>query len=379
MEHKESNNIDFEKIHFSSCALDPDYFNFELNDIRLSKIEKGFHSKTSSEQLNTMKNQFNAFIKFLKKNVSQLSYPYLKNAYDIIFKDVKDGLLHKYLMLLTIGHENEITEVVYNFYYNLITSKDFDISEMKSVIKPEIYTSSQFKTFIVFLSNWHTLSELVILYLSFINYYENTEFVFEKEKFSYQNNIKTSYLTFAKKNLFKLTSSVVSQLTLNLKIDKEKIESVLFNFFTIGMNLSSFLAAFPVQSIMTTLGIYGFNFLMNKIAQKVNYNSNMLEMKRFQAIIEKLNKKLKKLVHQEATLLKIQLRNEILQDSEEGMAMSIDEITRSIKRKIEKYLKNVNFDENQEKHFGEQMNEMLKYYESNLLENDWMMITFKDS
>ena len=379
MEQKENNKIDYEKIKISSCDLDNDYFNFELNDIRLAKIEKGFQSKISNEQLNTLKNQFNAFIKFLKNNITQLSYPYLKNAYEIIFKDVKDDLLCKYLILLIIGHKNEITEIVCNFYSNLISSKNFDISEVKSAIKSEIYISNEFKTFTICLSNWHAHSELVILYLWFINYYESTEFVFEKEKFSYQTNLKTSYLIFAKKNLFKLTSSIVSQLTLNLKIDKEKIESVVFNFFTVGMNLSNLLAAFPVQKIMTTLGIYGFNFVINKIAQKVNYKSNMLELQKFQKIIEKLNKNLNKLIDHEETLLKIQLKKEILNDSDQGMIMSIEEATKSIKSTIDKYLKNINLDEKQEKHFGEHMNEMLKYYESNLVENDWLMISFKKS
>ena len=59
MEQKENNKIDYEKIKISSCDLDTDYFNFELNDIRLAKIEKGFHTKISNEQLNTLKNQFN--------------------------------------------------------------------------------------------------------------------------------------------------------------------------------------------------------------------------------------------------------------------------------------------------------------------------------
>ena len=42
MEQKENNKIDYEKIKISSCDLDTDYFNFELNDIRLAKIEKRF-------------------------------------------------------------------------------------------------------------------------------------------------------------------------------------------------------------------------------------------------------------------------------------------------------------------------------------------------
>lgn len=145
------------------------------------------------------------------------------------------------------------------------------------------------------------------------------------------------------------------------------------------MNLSNLLAAFPVQKIMTTLGIYGFNFVINKIAQKVNYKSNMLELQKFQKIIEKLNKNLNKLIEHEETLLKIQLKKEILNNSEQGMIMDIEEATISIKSTIDKYLKNINLDEKQEKHFGEHMNEMLKYYESNLVENDWLMISFKNS
>ena len=146
-------------------------------------MKKGFQTKVSNEQLNTLKNQFNTFIKFLKKNIAQLSYQYLKNAYELIFEDVKDDLLCKYLILLIIGHKNEITEIVCKFYYNLISSKNFDISEVKFAMKSEIYKLNEFKTFTICLSNWHAHSELVILYLWFINYYENTEFVYKKRNF----------------------------------------------------------------------------------------------------------------------------------------------------------------------------------------------------
>ena len=375
MKKKQKKKREFEQIKISNYDFDHDYFNFDLNDIELSKIEKAFHPKVQNELLENLQNQFTNCITFLKKDIAQLSYPYLQNAYELFFEKINDDFHKKYLILLTIGHQKEIIQIIQQFYHNLINSKYFDISpEIKKRTKSEVFGSDDYKSFTLYLSYWHAHSEIVILYLSLMNTSFDTQFEFDKDKFSYQAHYKPSFLIFAKRNLFKLTSCLIGQFTLNKNIDIVKLECLLLCILTTGFNLSTLLSYFPVTTIMTTIGIIGFNTIVGKFAAKINQKSNFLEIQMLQDVIQKLNEKLKKLINYEKTLMKLQLKKEMLNDEGQGLVMSIDEALKLLKYKIEKYLKDVNINENKEKITGEKMNELVQLYESNQFEEEWTMI-----
>ena len=86
--------------------FDEDYFNFKLNDIELTRIEKIMLERDKERaQLTTINAHFDEVLSLLKQNLSQMVYPYLKHTYNIYCSKIKDKTSQKYFLLLTLGHK----------------------------------------------------------------------------------------------------------------------------------------------------------------------------------------------------------------------------------------------------------------------------------
>ena len=187
--------------------FDEDYFNFKLNDIELTRIEKIMLERDKERaQLTTINAHFDEVLSLLKQNLSQMVYPYLKHTYNIYFSKIKDKTSQKYFLLLTLGHKDKLFDEIYKFYHNLIKTKNFGISEqVKQSLNSDVLSSKEYLKFISSLAYWHSYSEFIILYLSLIEDIYGDEYSFDTYKFfvdSHLNKISLSVLT--KKNLYKL-------------------------------------------------------------------------------------------------------------------------------------------------------------------------------
>lgn len=377
MKSEQNKEGEFEQIKISDYKLNDDYFNFALHDIELPPIEKSFHDKVQNDELENLQNEFSNFITFLKESIAQVPYPYLTNAYDIFFEKTKNDTQRKYLLLITLVHQNEIFEIIQKFYHNLITSKQFDISpEIKKRFRFPMCDSKEYGIFTSYLSTWHSHSEIMMLYLWLLNSTYKTKFIFDKKTFSYQTYYRY-ILVFALKNIFKLASYLVGNISLNENIDPLKVESILLFFLTTGTNLSSLLFFCPAATAMATLGVIGFNVIIQEIAFRLEGDSFFMEIIVLEELIQRLDNKLQKLINYERTLMKLYLKKEILNDEGQGLPMSIDEAVKLLQKKIKNYLKDVNYGDDKKKILEEKMNELMHQYESNQIEGDWTMISLK--
>ena len=178
--------------------FDEDYFNFKLNDIELTRIEKIMLERDKERaQLTTINAHFDEVLSLLKQNLSQMVYPYLKHTYNIYFSKIKDKTSQKYFLLLTLGHKDKLFDEIYKFYHNLIKTKNFGISEqVKQSLNSDVLSSKEYLKFISSLAYWHSYSEFIILYLSLIEDIYGDEYSFDTYKFSVDSHLNKISLSF---------------------------------------------------------------------------------------------------------------------------------------------------------------------------------------
>lgn len=360
--------------------FDDDYFNFKLNDIELTRIEKIMLEQDKEKaQLATINFQFDEVLSLLKQNLSQMVYPYLKQTYYLYFSKIKDKTSQKYFLLLTLGHKDKLFEQIYKFYHNLIKTKNFGISEqVKQSLNSDVLSSKEYLKFISSLAYWHSYSEFIILYLSLIEDIYGDEYSFDTYKFSvdsHLNQISLSVLT--KKNLYKLAGTILSVFSINPNIDFTKIQMLVSYSMVFGLNPGAVLSVFPLPVLEGIAGAFAVNFLIGKASGQLLFQAKFVEFRVLAEVIEKLNKKLINICKCAETYLTLKLKGEYLTNIEKQLVMPIEKAYATLREKISAYLDDVQLDEEKEKECATEMIDISKKYSNISYEGGWEIICMK--
>lgn len=151
--------------------------------------------KYDEEVTNEKKQNLERITEEIDKIINKLSttemwrffFPHLKNAlFPLFFKEKKEDnnnftitfdLIYSLYVLLS--REDKVYQLIKKYYFNIIKTNNFGIPEeliKKKIITPKTFESKNYEIFVDNLSEWYSKTEIIILYLSLIEYYFNVNF-----------------------------------------------------------------------------------------------------------------------------------------------------------------------------------------------------------
>ena len=338
-----------------------DYFDFQFHDISLkqlyTKMRKLKNIDDDFKQVNQLYEK--TIFPKIKNSLNTIESPYLTNIFKYYFNQYSnDKYKQKCLLLIILNHQEDILKELESFIFKLIKTNRLGISNsIKSTFSNEVTTSKEYELFLKKLSIWHCHIEFINFYIDYLLTYYNKEFVFKKDLFSIENNKGSYFGIFAKKSLFKLSSTICSHLHLTPNIDYSKLLLFITLSLQTGFSWTNLLRFFPqsqLNNIATSLTV---NFLIGKISSILQYQSLFVEFRTISDNIEKLNMNLFKIESFLYQLIILEIQNEL----DEKLKLNNEKLKENIIKlgsKIEKYLIDVNYDEEIQKKIEEEYVEL---------------------
>ena len=354
-----------------------DYFDFQFHDMSLKQL---YTKMTKLKNIDDDFNQVNQlYVKTIfpkiKNSLNTIESPYLTNIFKYYFNQYSnDKYKQKCLLLIILNHQEDILKELESFIFKLIKTNRLGISNsIKSTFSNEVTTSKEYELFLKKLSKWHCHIEFINFYIDYLVTYYNKEFVFKKDLFSIENNKGSYFGIFAKKSLFKLSSTICSHLHLTPNIDYTKLLLFITLSLQTGFSWTNLLRFFPqsqLNNIATSLTV---NFLIGKISSILQYQSLFVEFRTISDNIEKLNMNLFKIESFLYQLIILEIQNEL----DEKLNIDNEKLKENIMKlasKIEKYLIDVNYDEEIQKKIEEEYVELTSLISSEEIENSYVLV-----
>ena len=354
-----------------------DYFDFQFHDISLkqlyTKMRKLKNIDDDFKQVNQLYEK--TIFPKIKNSLNTIESPYLTNIFKYYFNQYSnDKYKQKCLLLIILNHQEDILKELESFIFKLIKTNRLGISNsIKSTFSNEVTTSKEYELFLKKLSKWHCHIEFINFYIDYLLTYYNKEFVFKKDLFSIENNKGSYFGIFAKKSLFKLSSTICSHLHLTPNIDYSKLLLFITLSLQTGFSWTNLLRFFPqsqLNNIATSLTV---NFLIGKISSILQYQSLFVEFRTISDNIEKLNMNLFKIESFLYQLIILEIQNEL----DENLKINNEKLKENIIKlgsKIEKYLIDVNYDEEIQKKIEEEYVELTSLISSEEIENSYVLV-----
>ena len=354
-----------------------DYFDFQFHDISLkqlyTKMRKLKNIDDDFKQVNQLYEK--SIFPKIKNSLNTIESPYLTNVFKYYFNQYSnDKYKQKCLLLIILNHQEDILKELESFIFKLIKTNRLGISNsIKSTFSNEVTTSKEYELFLKKLSKWHCHIEFINFYIDYLLTYYNKEFVFKKDLFSIENNKGSYFGIFAKKSLFKLSSTICSHLHLTPNIDYSKLLLFITLSLQTGFSWTNLLRFFPqsqLNNIATSLTV---NFLIGKISSILQYQSLFVEFRTISDNIEKLNMNLFKIESFLYQLIILEIQNEL----DEKLKINNEKLKENIIKlgsKIEKYLIDVNYDEEIQKKIEEEYVELTSLISSEEIENSYVLV-----
>lgn len=354
-----------------------DYFDFQFHDISLkqlyTKMRKLKNIDDDFKQVNQLYEK--TIFPKIKNSLNTIESPYLTNIFKYYFNQYSnDKYKQKCLLLIILNHQEDILKELESFIFKLIKTNRLGISNsIKSTFSNEVTTSKEYELFLKKLSKWHCHIEFINFYIDYLLTYYNKEFVFKKDLFSIENNKGSYFGIFAKKSLFKLSSTICSHLHLTPNIDYSKLLLFITLSLQTGFSWTNLLRFFPqsqLNNIATSLTV---NFLIGKISSILQYQSLFVEFRTISDNIEKLNMNLFKIESFLYQLIILEIQNEL----DEKLKINNEKLKENIIKlgsKIEKYLIDVNYDEEIQKKIEEEYVELTSLISSEEIENSYVLV-----
>ena len=354
-----------------------DYFDFQFHDISLkqlyTKMRKLKNIDDDFKQVNQLYEK--TIFPKIKNSLNTIESPYLINIFKYYFNQYSnDKYKQKCLLLIILNHQEDILKELESFIFKLIKTNRLGISNsIKSTFSNEVTTSKEYELFLKKLSKWHCHIEFINFYIDYLLTYYNKEFVFKKDLFSIENNKGSYFGIFAKKSLFKLSSTICSHLHLTPNIDYSKLLLFITLSLQTGFSWTNLLRFFPqsqLNNIATSLTV---NFLIGKISSILQYQSLFVEFRTISDNIEKLNMNLFKIESFLYQLIILEIQNEL----DEKLKINNEKLKENIIKlgsKIEKYLIDVNYDEEIQKKIEEEYVELTSLISSEEIENSYVLV-----
>ena len=354
-----------------------DYFDFQFHDISLkqlyTKMRKLKNIDDDFKQVNQLYEK--TIFPKIKNSLNTIESPYLTNIFKYYFNQYSnDKYKQKCLLLIILNHQEDILKELESFIFKLIKTNRLGISNsIKSTFSNEVTTSKEYELFLKKLSKWHCHIEFINFYIDYLLTYYNKEFVFKKDLFSIENNKGSYFGIFAKKSLFKLSSTICSHLHLTPNIDYSKLLLFITLSLQTGFSWTNLLRFFPqsqLNNIATSLTV---NFLIGKISSILQYQSLFVEFRTISDNIEKLNMNLFKIESFLYQLIILEIQNEL----DEKLKLNNEKLKENIIKlgsKIEKYLIDVNYDEEIQKKIEEEYVELTSLISSEEIENSYVLV-----
>ena len=354
-----------------------DYFDFQFHDISLkqlyTKMRKLKNIDDDFKQVNQLYEK--TIFPKIKNSLNTIESPYLTNIFKYYFNQYSnDKYKQKCLLLIILNHQEDILKELESFIFKLIKTNRLGISNsIKSTFSNEVTTSKEYELFLKKLSKWHCHIEFINFYIDYLLTYYNKEFFFKKDLFSIENNKGSYFGIFAKKSLFKLSSTICSHLHLTPNIDYSKLLLFITLSLQTGFSWTNLLRFFPqsqLNNIATSLTV---NFLIGKISSILQYQSLFVEFRTISDNIEKLNMNLFKIESFLYQLIILEIQNEL----DEKLKLNNEKLKENIIKlgsKIEKYLIDVNYDEEIQKKIEEEYVELTSLISSEEIENSYVLV-----
>ena len=354
-----------------------DYFDFQFHDISLkqlyTKMRKLKNIDDDFKQVNQLYEK--TIFPKIKNSLNTIESPYLTNIFKYYFNQYSnDKYKQKCLLLIILNHQEDILKELESFIFKLIKTNRLGISNsIKSTFSNEVTTSKEYELFLKKLSKWHCHIEFINFYIDYLLTYYNKEFVFKKDLFSIENNKGSYFGIFAKKSLFKLSSTICSHLHLTPNIDYSKLLLFITLSLQTGFSWTNLLRFFPqsqLNNIATSLTV---NFLIGKISSILQYQSLFVEFRTISDNIEKLNMNLFKIESFLYQLIILEIQNEL----DEKLKINNEKLKENIIKlgsKIEKYLIDVNYDEEIQKKIEEEYIELTSEISTQEIENSYVLV-----
>ena len=230
-----------------------DYFDFQFHDISLkqlyTKMRKLKNIDDDFKQVNQLYEK--SIFPKIKNSLNTIESPYLINIFKYYFNQYSnDKYKQKCLLLIILNHQEDILKELESFIFKLIKTNRLGISNsIKSTFSNEVTTSKEYELFLKKLSKWHCHIEFINFYIDYLLTYYNKEFVFKKDLFSIENNKGSYFGIFAKKSLFKLSSTICSHLHLTPNIDYSKLLLFITLSLQTGFSWTNLLRFFPQSQL----------------------------------------------------------------------------------------------------------------------------------
>ena len=237
------------------------------------------------------------------------------------------------------------------------------------------------QSFIIFsekLAKWHCHVEMIVLYLDLLSNLFNEHFDFNKQNFSLENNFKNNTDILIKKNFFKLASKLCSKISLNPGIDYMKVLTFALTIVTTGLGgaggVVPLTISFSQQQIAKIVGIFGLNFLTQKVSDKLGEEGQMQEFNALSELVEKLNCSLLNIEKTCYRLIILELQEEIYSNIETSQVdIDIKKKKEEISKLLETYLKGIDYPEDIDKLIEEEYIQLNTSIVEEKYDNDWIV------
>ena len=353
------------------------YFDFQFHDISLKQLYIKINKlKKIDDDFNQVNQLYEKTIfPKIKNSLNTIESPYLTNIFKYYFNQYsKDKYKQNCLLLIIFNHQEEISNELESFIFKLIKTNRLGISNsLKSTFSKEVTSSKEYELFLKKLSKWHCHIEFISFYIDYLLTYYNKEFVFKKDLFSIENNKGSYYGIFAKKSLYKLSSTICYHLHLSPKIEYSKLLLFITLSLQTGFSWTNLLNFFPKKQLSNIATSLTVNFLIGKISSILQYESLFVEFRTIADNIEKLNLSLFKIQNYLYQLIILEIQNELdekLKIDNEGLKNNILKLA----NKIEKNLINVNYDEEIQKKIEEEYIELTSEISTQEIENSYILV-----
>lgn len=259
-----------------------DYFNQSLSQVReIKDAFEIFRDKSEKDSiritiLNEKITQLQLDFNIIDKTI--IEYPYLKNfflpkiiAIDSELSKSTTKINRYYFLFLILSKQNELYLSIQKCYQKLIETNLFNIPySISSFLTPETVKSNGFKRLTFGSGNWHTKSELIIFYLSLLNYYYDMNLNFNFCSTSMDKNIDNSIKIFSKQNILKLGGYICRKLTDESGLDGIN-QNKLILFFSTALSFGINLESMFQFSVIPFIRIIVKYYLNNQLGKSIIY------------------------------------------------------------------------------------------------------------
>lgn len=328
-EEIENNDIEIIENYFLNTTLTKSKMNNQLECIVNSvKLEHLFlnpnilplHDRT---KIDIMCDEL--LLSFKKADLNNNVFPCLLNFFKETFIKAKQQLSSStnpnskeskelnpkqlYYVLRIVESSATLENKIHDLYSKLIKRNGFGISSsLKSSLTSEIKYSTEYNDFVNRLANWYSITEISILNFFLISLFFGVSFAFDAKTYSVENNLDFSVNMFAKKNFYRLTSLVLKNAELGVKlfgsVSYSSLAFILMSGFYSGASIPSifFSTKFCHYALV---GTYVFNWIVGSLTGYLDHFTATCEYYRISEILLSLNTKLENVLISGSELIKL--------------------------------------------------------------------------